>query len=68
MSPTATCSDAKIEPFDGEMVELALCLPGWQAQCLEAVAHQRGLTAGQLLRRLIQEATRCVLPPPAYHG
>ena len=68
MSPTPTCSDARIEPFDGEMVELALCLPGWQAQRLEAAAHQRGLTAAQLLRRLIHEAVACVLPPPVYHG
>lgn len=68
MSPTPTCPEAKIEPFDGEMVELALCLPGWQAQCLERAAHQRGLTAAQLLRRLIGQGLDCLLPPSAYLG
>ncbi len=38
---------------DKEVVELALLLPRWQAVALENAAHQRGLTAGQMLRKLI---------------
>lgn len=40
-------------PLDSEMIELALLLPRWQALALQGVAKQRGLTAGQLLRRMI---------------
>jgi hypothetical protein len=60
-----------IMPFDdGEVVELALCLPGWQVECLEAAAHERGLTAAQFLRRMIHDTLdECVAPPPsAYFG
>jgi hypothetical protein len=42
--------------FDAEMVELALLLPRWQAVALETAAKQRGLGAGQLLRRMIAAA------------
>jgi hypothetical protein len=42
--------------FDAEMVELALLLPRWQALALETAAKQRGLGAGQLLRRMIAAA------------
>jgi hypothetical protein len=38
-----------------EIVEMALLLPGWQASALETVARSQGLTAGQMLRRLIGE-------------
>ena len=64
----STSEPATIHPFDTEMVELALCLPGWQAQCLEDAAHQRGLTAGQYLRRLIHDALDSVLPPSVHMG
>ena len=41
--------------FDGEMTELPVCLPTWQAAALEQAAHSRGLTAGQMLRGIVQE-------------
>lgn len=41
---------------DQEVVELPLLLPRWQAVELEAVARQRGMTTGQMLRRVIREA------------
>jgi hypothetical protein len=41
--------------LDGEMAEFSLLLPGWQAAALEATAHAQGLTAGQMVRRLIQD-------------
>jgi len=39
--------------LDQGMVELSLLLPQWQADALERAAHGRGLTTGQMLRRLI---------------
>jgi hypothetical protein len=38
---------------DDELVELALVVPQWQVEALAAAARRRGLTAGQVLRRLI---------------
>lgn len=38
---------------DPEVVELALLLPLWQAMELEAAARRRGMTTGQMLRRVI---------------
>ena len=45
-------SDARI---DQEVVELPLLLPRWQAVELEAAASRRGMTTGQMLRRVIGE-------------
>lgn len=54
--------------FPEGMVEFDLCLPGWQAAALEEAAHSRGLTAGQLLRGMIQDYfSRFVRNEPA-HG
>lgn len=41
--------------LDQEVVELPLLLPRWQAVELEAAAHRRGMTTGQMLRRVIGE-------------
>jgi hypothetical protein len=30
-------------------------LPDWQAAALEEAAHRRGLTAGRMIRRLVEE-------------
>src|SRR5438477_638158 len=38
---------------DQEVVELPLLLPRWQALELEAAARRRGMTTGQMLRRMI---------------
>ncbi len=38
---------------DGDVVEISLLLPGWQAFELEKEAHQRGLTAAQMVRHLL---------------
>ena len=40
---------------DQEVVELALLLPRWQAMELEEAASRRGMTTGQMLRRVIGE-------------
>ena len=43
---------------DQEVVELPLLLPRWQAVELEAAARRRGMTTGQMLRRLIGDVLR----------
>jgi len=45
----------EVAPMDAEIVELALLLPAWQAQALANAASQRGMTAGQMLRRVISD-------------
>ena len=47
----------------GEVVELGLLLTAWQAGALEAAAHGRGLTAGQLARLLIRDFLDRAAPP-----
>jgi hypothetical protein len=41
-------------PPNAGVAEVALLLPGGQAAALERAAHRRGLTVGQLIRRLIR--------------
>ena len=40
---------------DQEVVEMPLLLPRWQAEELEVAARERGMTTGQMLRRVIRE-------------
>ncbi len=40
---------------DHEVVELQLLLPQWQAAALEEAARSRGMTTGQMLRRVITD-------------
>jgi len=40
---------------DHEVVEMQLLLPRWQATALEAAAQSRGMTTGQILRRVISD-------------
>jgi hypothetical protein len=38
-----------------DVVEVPVLLPGWQALALEDAAHDRGLTAGEMLRHLLSD-------------
>lgn len=38
-----------------DVVELSLLLPGWQFGALEKAAEDKGLSTGQMVRRLIQK-------------
>lgn len=40
---------------DNEVVELPLLLPRWQAAVLEHAARSRGMTTGQMLRRVLAD-------------
>jgi hypothetical protein len=41
--------------LDDEIVEVSLLLPGWQVTALESAAHDRGLTAAELVRALLRD-------------
>ena len=41
--------------LDADVVELSLLLPSWQMTALTNAAQDQGLTAGQMVRRLISE-------------
>jgi hypothetical protein len=56
------CSDLLARPdlesqtnTSSEVVEIPVLLPGWQALALEDAAHDRGLTAGEMLRHLLTD-------------
>lgn len=55
MQPLFDALTASSGRSDQEVVELALLLPLWQAMELEAAASRRGMTTGQMLRRVIGE-------------
>ncbi|MCE9530912.1 MAG: hypothetical protein K8T89_07290 [Planctomycetes bacterium] len=38
---------------DSDFIEVAMLLPRWQALALSTAARQRGMSAGQMLRRII---------------
>jgi hypothetical protein len=38
-----------------DVVEIPLLLSGWQASALETAAHNRGLTAAEMVRRVLRE-------------
>ena len=42
-------------PLDGEVAELSLLVPSWQAAALEQAACTQGITPGQLVRRILQQ-------------
>jgi hypothetical protein len=55
------CGPARdVARLDGGMVELSLLLPQWQAEALETAARGQGLTAGQMLRRIIGDSLAAV--------
>jgi hypothetical protein len=54
--PTFEPAPASVTRQDQEVVELPLLLPRWQALELEALARERGMTTGQMLRRMVREA------------
>jgi hypothetical protein len=41
-------------PPESDVVEIPLLLPGWQMDVLERVAHEKGLTAAEMVRQLLR--------------
>lgn len=52
-STTTTASYAPVQQSD--VIELPILLPEWQVVALEEAAKDRGMTVGQLLRRLVAD-------------
>jgi hypothetical protein len=50
--PSALSGETSAET---DVVEIPVLLPEWQALALEDVAHQCGLTAGEMLRLLLAD-------------
>lgn len=55
MQPTFEPLASEVARQDQEVVEMPLLLPRWQALELEAAARRRGMTTGQMIRRVIGE-------------
>jgi hypothetical protein len=55
VSGSVLCDPACEVAADADVVEIPVLLPGWQALALEEVAHQSGLTAGEMLRLLLAD-------------
>lgn len=53
MSERLTGAVNDLSRLDGGVVELSLLLPQWQIDAIEAAASVRGITTGQMLRRVI---------------
>jgi hypothetical protein len=55
VQPLFNAITSDVARIDQEVIELPLLLPRWQAMELEAAASRRGMTTGQMLRRVIGE-------------
>jgi hypothetical protein len=53
--PALAKDAAAFDPYDSEVIEMPLLLSGLQLSALERAAHTRGLTAAQMVRRLLRE-------------
>jgi hypothetical protein len=47
--------DVSCRGLDDAVVEVSLLLPGWQVSALESAAHDRGLTAAEMVRSLLRD-------------
>ena len=52
-----------LAPSEFDVIELPILLPEWQVNALEAAARERGMTIGQLLRRLFSDLFADKRPP-----
>lgn len=53
--PALSKDVAVFDPYESDVVEMPLLLSGVQMSALEQAAHTRGLTAAQMVRRLLRE-------------
>jgi hypothetical protein len=54
-SQLAGFAPSDLNRTDDEVVELHLLLPLWQVEALEEAARARGMTTGQILRRVLSD-------------
>ncbi len=57
--PVLAVEETCVSQLEGDVVEISLLLPRGQALILETLAHQRGLTAAALVRRLLRDFLAC---------
>ena len=50
-----SADDPEAGSSDGDVIEVPLLLPCWQVSALATAAHDRGLTAGQMVRSLLRD-------------
>ena len=55
VQPLFDAVSSDVARTDQEVIEFPLLLPRWQAVELEAAASRRGMTTGQMIRRLLGE-------------
>ena len=53
--PALSKEVASFDAYGSDVVEMPLLLSGLQMSALEQAAHTRGLTAAQMVRRLLRE-------------
>jgi hypothetical protein len=47
--------EADLELLEPEVIEIPLLLAGWQVSALETAAHERGLTAAEMVRQVLSD-------------
>jgi hypothetical protein len=57
------CLVNEVNRLDQNVVEVSLLVPQWQVEALEVAARGRGMTTGQMLRRMIR--SYCATLPAA---
>jgi hypothetical protein len=55
LSRVAAGGGALADDLADDVVEIPLLLQGWQMTALETAAHQRGQTAGEMVRDLLRD-------------
>lgn len=51
--PVSPTLGQDMTPLDSDVIEVALLLPRWQALALQSFAKQRGMSAAQVIRRIV---------------
>ena len=55
MSILADWPTSRVTAAEYDVIELPILLPEWQLNALETAARDRGMTIGQLIRRLLSD-------------
>lgn len=51
----ALCEEKEFDMPEADVVEIPLLLAGWQVTALETAAHDRGLTAAEMVRHVLRD-------------
>jgi hypothetical protein len=53
--PLAPDTETEFDMPEADVVEIPLLLAGWQVSALETAAHDRGLTAAEMVRHVLRD-------------